>query len=468
MKSSFLRDLGVFGYDPVEPIILAALVTEDPLLLVGHAGTGKTFLLNSLSEALGLEHRHYNASLVSFDDLVGFPYPQPDGSGIRYLETPATIWKAESVLVDEINRCKPEHQNRFFSIVHERRIQGLPIEKLRYRWAAMNPPGVDTDGYSGTEPLDAALADRFAFVIKVVDWNELSDDDQRSVADPRGDGAISDDGGRLKNFIHEAREKFKAFLHNPCPQVIEYARGAAITLNEAGLRISPRRVRQLARNLIAVDIVSPKYRDRRFELSLRWSLPQRATGQPLDDALIVAAHHSAWAAVGLDGVDKWLHDFSLEKNLSAKTKLLLNTCPDPDTGTIAVTQLIANESADRALAFALALFPLSLHHPGLPIGVEGVNEFGRIAGDAMDVEFSRKWYSRDSKGSHQNKEQREHPDYSRLAAVFRAFKGGRRERAEQLFSALFARGLIPANPEALESEFNDCIAEAQRFLKVRK
>ena len=129
--NSLLRPLGVYGYDPVEPVILASLVTGDPLLLVGAAGTGKTFLLNSLSEVLGLNHRHYNASLISFDDLVGFPYPQPDGSGIRYIETPATLWGAESVLVDELSRCRPEHQNRFFSLIHERRLQGIALESLR-------------------------------------------------------------------------------------------------------------------------------------------------------------------------------------------------------------------------------------------------------------------------------------------------------------------------------------------------
>ena len=52
------------------PVILAALTSGDPILLIGRSGTGKTFLLNSISEALGLEHRHYNASLISFDDLV--------------------------------------------------------------------------------------------------------------------------------------------------------------------------------------------------------------------------------------------------------------------------------------------------------------------------------------------------------------------------------------------------------------
>ncbi|MFM7901412.1 MAG: hypothetical protein ACKPAD_05440, partial [Bacteroidota bacterium] len=53
-SKGFLRKLGVFGFDEVEPIILAALVSEDPILLIGEAGTGKTFLLNSISEAMRL------------------------------------------------------------------------------------------------------------------------------------------------------------------------------------------------------------------------------------------------------------------------------------------------------------------------------------------------------------------------------------------------------------------------------
>ncbi len=92
-----LTSIGVFGYEAIEPVILASLVTADPLLLIGECGTGKTFLLNNLSAALGLVHRHYNASLISFDDLVGFPYPVEDFTQIRYLETPATVWNAESV-----------------------------------------------------------------------------------------------------------------------------------------------------------------------------------------------------------------------------------------------------------------------------------------------------------------------------------------------------------------------------------
>jgi hypothetical protein len=67
----FAAGLGVVGLDALEPVIVAALVTAEPLLLIGPHGTGKSYLLARLAEALGLRWRHYNASLLDFDDLVG-------------------------------------------------------------------------------------------------------------------------------------------------------------------------------------------------------------------------------------------------------------------------------------------------------------------------------------------------------------------------------------------------------------
>ena len=399
MKTSYLHSLGVYGYGDVEPIVLAALVTGDPLLLVGRAGTGKTFLLNSLSEALGLEHRHYNASLIAFDDLVGFPYPEPDTSGIRYLETPATVWKAESVLVDEINRCKPEHQNRLFSLVHERRIQGLKLKKLRYCWAAMNPASIDQNGaaefYSGCEPLDAALADRFAFVVTVADWDELSRKDQRLVADPRGDGAISRDDGKLAAFIEAAGLRFAEKLRQPDPVVIDYCREAATALGEAGVRISPRRVRQIARNILAVDSVSKLPRERLFLLALRWSLPQRTGLQSPAEEVVRAAHRAAWDAVCIDGPERWLHDFHREPDLSKKITALLTTCECPDTGTLAVSQLLAVEEPDRAAIFALAIYPLLLSDPRVKVGPGGIKDLGNLANEILDLNGERTWRDKD-------------------------------------------------------------------------
>jgi len=50
-----LAALGAYGFEAPEPVILAALATGDPILLIGRSGTGKTFLLN-----LGLSCRDSN------------------------------------------------------------------------------------------------------------------------------------------------------------------------------------------------------------------------------------------------------------------------------------------------------------------------------------------------------------------------------------------------------------------------
>ena len=181
-RNSLLRGIGIVGLRDLEPVILAALVTEEPLLLIGAHGTGKSLLLTRISEALGLEFRHYNASLLNFDDLVGFPLPTPGGS-LEYIKTPAAIWGAETVIFDEISRCRPDMQNKLFPVVHERRIQGILLESLRYRWAAMNPPVSEEDenGYVGSEPLDPALADRFAFVVVMPGWELYDEEEQVAV-----------------------------------------------------------------------------------------------------------------------------------------------------------------------------------------------------------------------------------------------------------------------------------------------
>lgn len=85
-NGKLLYGIGLIGLSDLEPIILAALATEVPLLLIGSHGTGKSLLLTRIAEALGLAFRHYNASLLNFDDLVGLLFT-PRRS--RLMPTPA-------------------------------------------------------------------------------------------------------------------------------------------------------------------------------------------------------------------------------------------------------------------------------------------------------------------------------------------------------------------------------------------
>lgn len=459
-----LTRLGAYGFGKHETVLLAALVTEDPILLIGRSGTGKTFLLNTLSEALGLEHRHYNASLVSFDDLVGFPYPDDEKSEIRFLETPATIWSAESVLVDEISRCKPEHQNRFFSLVHERRVQGIPLPKLRYRWAAMNPASVDQGSggdYLGSEPLDAALADRFAIVLEVGDWSSLSRADRHRVADPSTEGAIADDGGALARKIATWRSEFLETLPE-CPKpIVEYACAATSALVEAGVRISPRRSRLLARTLLAARIVHGEVDEKLFQRVLSVSLPQIAWDERVPQEKIHAAHRVAWDCSFLDDREKWIHRFHTEPKLDRKLQLLIEEAPDPDAGTLVVEQLLARERKERAAAFALAAFPAAVKG-ALPIGAEAISDLGRTAEKLLDIDGEIAWAE-----SRSAKQPSQHPEHSRLGAVLSQLSGARAERAKQLFYWCLIEKIVVDDPAALEAEFDACTEQARRALSQR-
>jgi len=451
-QSSRLARLGVFGFDAVEPVILAALVSEDPLLLIGPSGTGKTYLLNSLSEALGLEHRHYNASLISFDDLVGFPYPEPDGNGVRFLETPATVWGAESVLIDEISRCKPEHQNRLFSLVHERRVQGVAIPKLRWRWAAMNPCSADQSGtqdYIGSEPLDPALADRFALFVTAPDWDELTEDERRGVVDPAGEGLVADDGGALRKDVEAWRAAFVAQLER-CPEkVARYAMAATSALNAGRIRISPRRARLIARSLLAAAIVAGAAKERLFRRVLECSLPHSCWGEHPAKEAVAAAHRAAWdSAAGTS--DAWVHSFLTEARLDRKLALLLDHASSPDVGSQAIAQSLAAEPRERAAAFAFALYPAAALGR-LPIGAEGVNDLARIATPILSVDGEVSWQERlDARDT-------PHPDFARIAKALAKLDGARRERAEQFFCWCVLEGIHPARPDEIENQVHACV-----------
>jgi MoxR-like ATPase len=69
-KPRLLEGLGLIGLGDLEPVVVAAVAAELPVLLVGPHGTGKSLLLTRVAEALGLSWRHYKASLLNDDDLM--------------------------------------------------------------------------------------------------------------------------------------------------------------------------------------------------------------------------------------------------------------------------------------------------------------------------------------------------------------------------------------------------------------
>lgn len=294
------EQLGLYGLQYITPVLLAALATEAPLLLIGPHGTAKSLLLTRVAAALGLTHRHYNASLLNFDDLVGFPVPSKDG-GLDYLRTPAAIWGAQAVIFDEISRCRPDIQNKLFPIIHERKVQGLALDGLRYRWSAMNPPSTDDsdNGYLGSEPLDAALADRFAFIVEMPHWDRMSEREQLAVIQCTDRPDASWDGRALKTLLARAQSAIELITQTMSDGVASYVRTLSALLAQAGIALSPRRCAMLYRNVLAVlacaSLSNPSLdAGEAALLGVECGLPQRAQGVAIPAIKLLAAHKEAW------------------------------------------------------------------------------------------------------------------------------------------------------------------------------
>jgi MoxR-like ATPase len=297
-----MRSLNLFGLDFLDPIVLAALADERPLLLIGPHGTAKSELLSRLAAALGLAHRHYNASLISFDDLLGYPVPEPGAAAVRYLRTPGDLWDAESVFLDEISRCRPETQNKLFSVVHEKRVQGMQLPKLRYRWAAMNPPATDDtesdDTYTGSLPLDPALADRFAWVVELPSLADLGPEDRLALIRHGGQSVAPECAEALAQLVSATREALSGLDALEHAWAARYVSELITPLTQAQLAISGRRAVMLAASVRAVRAASlalgrtEKLADCALA-ALRAGLPQRAQGRAIEAAKLGAIHRAA-------------------------------------------------------------------------------------------------------------------------------------------------------------------------------
>lgn len=384
-KPGILKKLGIYGFDDSEEIILATLVTEKPIILIGSTGTGKTYLLNRLAKALGLNHRHYNASLISFDDIVGFPYPDKNKKTIQYLKTEANIWDAGSVFLDEISRCKPENQNKLFSILYEKKLLGIEIKNLVYRWAAMNPclnhnsseMDESADYYLGSQPLDQALADRFAFFVESKSWDELDDESKIKIASPDEDVDYHSIGKELRKIVNSGKDNLNHVLKKYGYKLSRYSYHISNILNNSGIRISPRRTRQITENIAAVLAVTGKMNSEIFLKTIQSSLPHKCWGFYPDELKIEFAHAEAFMIID-KGIEDWYLNFKHSKGLSKKLKIFIKHCKDKDTGGQVICSLLNKLPEDEAAAFAFVIFPAAALGK-LQISDEGVNQIGKRA-----------------------------------------------------------------------------------------
>lgn len=158
---------GIVGYDDLLTDILVAIFSQGHVLLEGVPGLGKTFLVRTLSNVLGLEPGRVQCTPDLMPaDILGTHIVNENEEGRRVLHFEKGPVFANLILVDEINRATPKTQAALLEVMQEHAVtaggERHTMPEPFFVMATQNPMEME-----GTYPLPEAQLDRFMFKLKV-------------------------------------------------------------------------------------------------------------------------------------------------------------------------------------------------------------------------------------------------------------------------------------------------------------
>ncbi len=176
----------IVGHRDVVRKVLTAFFAGGHVLLEGVPGLGKTLIVKSLGQALGLSFKRiqFTPDLMP-SDIVGTQVLS-EGAGERHFEFKRGPVFANIVLADEVNRATPKTQSAILEAMEEQQVtvfgETYRLESPFFVLATQNPIEIE-----GTYPLPEAQLDRFLFKLIVRPPNsvELSEILARTTADMR-------------------------------------------------------------------------------------------------------------------------------------------------------------------------------------------------------------------------------------------------------------------------------------------
>jgi len=158
----------IFGQSEVMDESLITLLSGGHALLIGVPGLGKTRLVETLGQVLGLAEKRIQCTPDLMPaDILGSEVLEEAESGkrsFRFIEGPVFC---QLLMADEINRASPRTQSALLQAMQERRVSVAghyrPLPRPFHVLATQNPLEQE-----GTYPLPEAQLDRFLLEIDVV------------------------------------------------------------------------------------------------------------------------------------------------------------------------------------------------------------------------------------------------------------------------------------------------------------
>src|SRR5512135_2214002 len=157
----------IFGQREVVDESLITLLSGGHALLIGVPGLGKTRLVETLGQVLGLAEKRIQCTPDLMPaDILGSEVLEESDSGrrsFRFIEGPVFC---QVLMADEINRASPRTQSALLQAMQEGRVsvagQYHPLPRPFHVLATQNP--IEQEG---TYPLPEAQLDRFLLQIDV-------------------------------------------------------------------------------------------------------------------------------------------------------------------------------------------------------------------------------------------------------------------------------------------------------------
>lgn len=158
-------------------VVKTAFNTNEPLLIMGLPGVGKTRSLEAFLEDNGVTFVTLIASIREPSDFGGQPLIDPVSGDFRLappvwakkLHEASRRGQRTAVFMDEITTCPPSVQAALLRVINDRVVGELSLPDDCWTVAAANPPEIAANGYE----LSAPLANRFIhkeFTFNPSDW----------------------------------------------------------------------------------------------------------------------------------------------------------------------------------------------------------------------------------------------------------------------------------------------------------
>ncbi|MFB6213577.1 MAG: AAA family ATPase [Candidatus Nanohaloarchaea archaeon] len=156
----------IVGQEEVLEKMLVAILCDGNVLVESYPGLGKTKMVRTLSEVMGLDFsRIQNTPDLMPSDITGTHIIDESQGEKEFIFQRGPIF-ANMILADEINRATPKTQSALLEAMQEKQVtagnKSYQLDKPFFLMATQNP--IDQEG---TYPLPEAQSDRFLIKIKV-------------------------------------------------------------------------------------------------------------------------------------------------------------------------------------------------------------------------------------------------------------------------------------------------------------